>query len=138
MDSLHVIAHLFIIGGREGNEGFFEASEVISWTHVSWYITAEIGTNRARSNNSKKPCGVIFKKKCATLHFPFVFNNICKYYFIVGLTASILNSKCSTPQELDDKMHSLEKTLRSVAETATDMVMSDVYGAKPQEIVLGK
>lgn len=35
-------------------------------------------------------------------------------------------------------MHSLEKTLRSVAETATDMVMSDVYGAKPQEIVLGK
>ena len=67
-----------------------------------------------------------------------LFTIIYENNFVVGLTASILNSKCSTPQELDDKMHSLEKTLRSVAETATDMVMSDVYGAKPQEIVLGK
>ena len=114
-----------------------KALELISWTHVNWYFTAEIVTTELKATMRKTfwcHC-----EKCATPHFQFVFNNKHKcYYFIVGLTASILNSKCSTPQELDDKMHSLEKTLRSVAETATDMVMSDVYGAKPQEIVLGK
>ena len=62
---------------------------------------------------------------------------VISFFLIAGLTASILNSKCSTPQELDDKMYSLEKTLRSKAETATDMVMSDVYGAKPKEIIMG-
>ncbi len=58
------------------------------------------------------------------------------YPHVLGLTASILNSKCSTPQELEGKMKSLEVTLRCTAETATDMVTSDIYGAKPKELVI--
>ena len=58
------------------------------------------------------------------------------YPHVLGLTASILNSKCSTPQELEDKMKSLEVTLRCTTETATDMVTSDMYGAKPKELVI--
>ena len=37
---------------------------------------------------------------------------------------------------LQDKMQSLEKTLKSTAETATDMVMSDVYGTKLKERII--
>ena len=54
---------------------------------------------------------------------------------ILGLTYSILQSPCSTPQELEDYLTKLEQSLCSVAETATDVGELDFYGAKPAEHV---
>lgn len=45
---------------------------------------------------------------------------------ILGLTASILNGKCD-PSELEHKIQNLEETLKSNAETATDLVVLDRY-----------
>lgn len=45
---------------------------------------------------------------------------------ILGLTASILNGKCD-PSELETKIQNLERTLKSSAETATDLVVLDRY-----------
>lgn len=47
---------------------------------------------------------------------------------VLGLTASILNGKCD-PSELEQKILSLERVLKSNAETATDLVVLDRYKA---------
>lgn len=49
----------------------------------------------------------------------------------MGLTASILNGKCD-PSELEEKIQNLERTLKSNAETATDLVVLDRY---PQMLI---
>ncbi|XP_011616905.1 endoribonuclease Dicer isoform X1 [Takifugu rubripes] len=54
---------------------------------------------------------------------------------ILGLTASILNGKCD-PSELEEKIQNLERTLKSNAETATDLVVLDRYASQPREMVL--
>ncbi|KAJ8290271.1 hypothetical protein GJAV_G00010730 [Gymnothorax javanicus] len=54
---------------------------------------------------------------------------------ILGLTASILNGKCD-PSELEEKIQSLERILKSTAETATDLVVLDRYASQPREVVL--
>lgn len=53
---------------------------------------------------------------------------------ILGLTASILNGKCD-PSELEHKIQNLEETLKSNAETATDLVVLDRY-CGPQSVCL--
>ncbi|XP_013409876.1 LOW QUALITY PROTEIN: endoribonuclease Dicer-like [Lingula anatina] len=64
--------------------------------------------------------------QCDPLHYPR----------ILGLTASILNSKCKTPDELERKMGELEVTLHSSAETSTDMISLETYGATPKETIV--
>lgn len=54
------------------------------------------------------------------------FEGIASSPRILGLTASILNGKCD-PSELEDKIQNLERTLKSNAETATDLVVLDRY-----------
>ncbi|XP_037096546.1 endoribonuclease Dicer isoform X1 [Syngnathus acus] len=54
---------------------------------------------------------------------------------ILGLTASILNGKCD-PSDLERKIQSLERVLKSNAETATDLVVLDRYASQPREVVL--
>lgn len=55
---------------------------------------------------------------------------------ILGLTASILYSNCHCPSGLERSLNDLELTLHSRAETASDMIMADLYGTKPEEIIL--
>lgn len=52
------------------------------------------------------------------------FEGIASSPRILGLTASILNGKCD-PSELEAKIQNLERTLKSNAETATDLVVLD-------------
>lgn len=54
------------------------------------------------------------------------FEGITRSPRILGLTASILNGKCD-PSELEEKIQNLEGTLKSNAETATDLVVLDRY-----------
>lgn len=54
------------------------------------------------------------------------FEGIASSPRILGLTASILNGKCD-PSELEDKIQNLERTLKSNAETATDLVVLDRF-----------
>lgn len=54
------------------------------------------------------------------------FEGIASSPRILGLTASILNGKCD-PSELEEKIQNLERTLKSNAETATDLVVLDRY-----------
>ncbi|XP_008294508.1 endoribonuclease Dicer [Stegastes partitus] len=54
---------------------------------------------------------------------------------VLGLTASILNGKCD-PSELELKIQTLERILKSNAETATDLVVLDRYASQPREVVL--
>lgn len=54
------------------------------------------------------------------------FEGIASGPRILGLTASILNGKCD-PSELEEKIQNLERTLKSNAETATDLVVLDRY-----------
>ena len=69
---------------------------------------------------------------------PYV--EIMKYYDgsprILGLTASVLGGRCKTSRELEQMLSNLEVTFQSIAETSTDMVVPDVYSARPTEIVL--
>ncbi len=55
---------------------------------------------------------------------------------VLGLTSSILTGKCMTPEALEQNLCNLEKCLDSVAETATDMVVADLNGAKPREVLI--
>ena len=55
---------------------------------------------------------------------------------ILGLTASVLSDGVATPEELEKKIKRLELSLNSTAETSTDMIVADLYGAKPREVVL--
>lgn len=54
------------------------------------------------------------------------FEEVASSPRILGLTASILNGKCN-PSELEEKIQNLERTLKSNAETATDLVVLDRY-----------
>lgn len=54
---------------------------------------------------------------------------------VLGLTASILNNKCRSPTALERSLKDLEGTLHSTVETASDMIMADLYGTKPEEIL---
>ncbi|XP_022250670.1 endoribonuclease Dicer-like [Limulus polyphemus] len=54
---------------------------------------------------------------------------------VLGLTASILNNKCK-PNQLESKIRNLELTLRSKAETASDLTYLTKYGNKPKEDVV--
>ena len=55
---------------------------------------------------------------------------------VLGLTASILTGQCTTPKALEQSLYNLERVLDSQAETATDMVVADLNGAKPREILV--
>ena len=55
---------------------------------------------------------------------------------ILGLTASILNNKCKTPDELEQNLVQLEQTLHCKAETASDMTLHDIHTTKPKEVIL--
>ena len=55
---------------------------------------------------------------------------------IVGITASVLNERCHTPQELEDSLAKLESALHSTAETSTDNLVADVYSTKPTEVII--
>ncbi|XP_078671533.1 endoribonuclease Dicer-like [Branchiostoma floridae x Branchiostoma belcheri] len=57
------------------------------------------------------------------------------YPRVLGLTASILQGKCA-PDSLLQRVRSLEVTLRSTAETATDLVGVDRYTTQPNEVVI--
>uniref|UniRef100_H3CIQ1 ribonuclease III n=1 Tax=Tetraodon nigroviridis TaxID=99883 RepID=H3CIQ1_TETNG len=63
------------------------------------------------------------------------FEGIASSPRILGLTASILNGKCD-PSDLEEKIQNLERTLKSNAETATDLVVLDRYASQPREVVL--
>lgn len=55
---------------------------------------------------------------------------------ILGLTASILNSQCRNPVALQNLLNELENTLHCTVETASDMIMADLYSTKPEEILI--
>ena len=55
---------------------------------------------------------------------------------ILGLTTSVLNNNCSTPDELEEHLHLLEDVLHCSAETATDIGVAEHYGDKAEEIVI--
>lgn len=55
---------------------------------------------------------------------------------VLGLTASILNNKCRSPAVLERSLKDLEGTLHSTVETASDMIMADLYGTKPEETLM--
>ncbi|XP_035677529.1 endoribonuclease Dicer-like [Branchiostoma floridae] len=57
------------------------------------------------------------------------------YPRVLGLTASILQGKCA-PDSLFQRVRNLEVTLRSSAETATDLVGVDRYTTQPNEVVI--
>lgn len=63
--------------------------------------------------------------RCLLPHLQY-FEGIASSPRILGLTASILNGKC-IPSELEEKIQNLERTLKSNAETATDLVVLDRY-----------
>ena len=58
-----------------------------------------------------------------------------EYPRVLGLTASILSSKCN-PQDFEDNLVNLEKTMRCTAETAGDLNSMKMYGTKPKETLL--
>ena len=55
---------------------------------------------------------------------------------VLGLTSSILNDQCSTPSALESRLGDLEQLLHGSAETASDLIMADLYGARPTEKVI--
>lgn len=55
---------------------------------------------------------------------------------ILGLTASILSSQCRNPVALQNLLNELENTLHCTVETASDMIMADLYSTKPEEILI--
>lgn len=54
---------------------------------------------------------------------------------ILGLTASILNGKCS-PHTVETQMKNLEKTLYSRIQTAADLNAVNRYATKPKEVIV--
>ena len=55
---------------------------------------------------------------------------------VLGLTASILNATCHSPAQLEQLIISLETTLRSAAQTTADMMSTDMYATRPQEVMM--
>lgn len=55
---------------------------------------------------------------------------------ILGLTTSVLNDVCKTPQELENHLSNLERILCSTAETSTDNLVTDIYSAQPKEVLI--
>ena len=55
---------------------------------------------------------------------------------ILGLTDSILQSKCETAEELEQSISNLERTLHCTAQTASDTFVVDLLACRSQEKVI--
>ena len=120
-------------------EDEFEKTQVL-------VMTAQIFLNTlAQDFLSMSKTNLVVFDEChhAVDNHPYVqvmkFHDTCPYDArprILGLTASILTNTCHSPSKLEQNLSSLEKILQSTAETASDMIITDLYSARPKEIIL--
>ena len=54
---------------------------------------------------------------------------------ILGLTASVITKDITMPAELNNTLHTLESSLSSVTEMATDILVGELTESQPEEVV---